>query len=225
MSNLIVIVDDETDILEVITVNLVRSGFQAKGFQDAKGFYNFIDKKMPDLIILDLMLPDEDGLEICKKLKGMDDFSGVPIIILSAKDTEFDRVIGLELGADDYITKPFSPRELVARVKAVLRRKTQKGEKKIEVADILTLDLEKYETFVLGEKIDLTTTEFKILKLLATKRGVVFSREQILDYLWGDEKFVIDRTIDMHIKNLRKKLKMAAQLIKSLRGIGYKLEV
>lgn len=225
MSNLVVIVDDEPDILEVITVNLERSGFMAKGFQDAKGFYNFIDKKMPDLIILDLMLPDEDGLEICKKLKRMDNFSDVPIIILSAKDTESDRVIGLELGADDYITKPFSPREMVARVKAVLRRKTEKGEKKLEVGDILTVDLDKYETSVLGERVELTTTEFKIIKLLSTKKGIVFSREQILDYLWGDEKIVIDRTIDMHIKNLRKKLGMAAPLIKSIRGIGYKLEV
>lgn len=225
MSNLVVIVDDEPDILEVVTVNLERSGFMAKGFQDAKGFYNFIDKKMPDLIILDLMLPDEDGLEICKKLKRMDNFSDVPIIILSAKDTESDRVIGLELGADDYITKPFSPREMVARVKAVLRRKTEKGEKKLEVGDILTVDLDKYETSVLGERVELTTTEFKIIKLLSTKKGIVFSREQILDYLWGDEKIVIDRTIDMHVKNLRKKLGMAAPLIKSIRGIGYKLEV
>ncbi len=225
MSNLIAIVDDEPDILEVVTVNLERSGFQAKGFQNAKGFYNFINKKKPDLIILDLMLPDEDGLEICKKLKRMDDFSDVPIIILSAKDTESDRVIGLELGADDYITKPFSPREMVARVKAVLRRKTEKGEKKLEVGDMLTVDLEKYETYVRGERVELTTTEFKILKLLATKRGIVFSRDQILDYLWGDEKIVIDRTIDMHVKNLRKKLGTAAMLIKSIRGIGYKLEV
>jgi two-component system phosphate regulon response regulator PhoB/two-component system alkaline phosphatase synthesis response regulator PhoP len=224
MSNLVVIVDDEPDILEVVTVNLERSGFQAKGFEDAKGFYNFINKKKPNLIILDLMLPDEDGLEICKKLKRTDNFSDIPIIILSAKDTESDRVIGLELGADDYVTKPFSPREMVARVKAVLRRKAEKGEKKLEVGDMLTVDLDKYETYVRGERIELTTTEFKILKLLATKRGIVFSREQILDYLWGDEKIVIDRTIDMHVKNLRKKLGEAAPLIKSIRGIGYKLE-
>jgi two-component system phosphate regulon response regulator PhoB/two-component system alkaline phosphatase synthesis response regulator PhoP len=225
MGDLIYIVDDEPDILEAVSVNLQKTGFQAKGFLDAKSFYRKIGEKVPDLIILDLMLPDEDGLEICKKLRDNDLYSEIPIIILSARGEESDRIVGLELGADDYITKPFSPRELVARVRAILRRRTRgEEEKRIEIGDILAIDLQKYETFVSGKKVELTTTEFNILKLLASKKGMVFSREKILDYLWGDEKTVIDRTVDMHIKNLRKKLKEAAPFIKSLRGIGYKIE-
>lgn len=225
MADLVYIVDDEPDIVEAVSVNLQKTGFQAKGFLDAKSFYRHIGEKVPDLIILDLMLPDEDGLEICKKLRDNDVYSEIPIIILSARGEESDRIVGLELGADDYITKPFSPRELVARVRAILRRRTRgEEEKRIEIGDILAIDLQKYETFVSGQKIELTTTEFNILKLLASKKGMVFSREKILDYLWGDEKTVIDRTVDMHIKNLRKKLKEAAPFIKSLRGIGYKIE-
>jgi DNA-binding response OmpR family regulator len=226
MENLIVILDDEPDIVKIVSESLESFGFSVEGFLDAKTFYRFIKQKKPSLILLDLMLPDEDGFEICKNLKMKSDFSDIPIIILSAKCTETDKVVGLELGADDYITKPFSTRELAARVKTVLKRNTEnRGTKTINVGNNLTIDLEKYEVTVDGEKVKLTTTEFKILKLLSSKMGVVFSREQILDYLWGDEKIVIDRTVDIHIRHLRQKLKSASGVIKSLRGIGYKVEL
>lgn len=224
-NQLIAIVDDEPDILELVGVNLKKSGFKVKGFSEVESFYRSLQTGSPDLVILDLMLPDVDGFEVCKYLKSKDNYSSIPIIMLTAKTEETEKVLGLELGADDYVTKPFSPRELVARVKAVLRRQEHKKEtKRITVRDILTIDMERYEVEVTGKKIDLTTTEFKILHFLASNTGRIYSRDQILDYLWGREKFVIDRTIDVHIRHLREKLGNAAQLIKNVRGIGYKFE-
>ena len=224
MNELIAVIDDEPDILELVSLHLNRAGFRVEGFLNAESFSKFLSSKMPDLIILDLMLPDSDGIEICKYLKSNQDFSAIPIIMLTARATETDKVLGLELGADDYVTKPFSPRELVARVKAVLRRKTQDTSKKIKIGDILLIDLNKYEVFVEDKKIDLTPTEFRILKVLASKKGWVFTRNQILDHLWGHDKAVLDRTIDVHIKNLREKLGKAKKYIKSVRGVGYKIE-
>jgi len=225
MNKLIAIVDDEPDILELVSLHLKKSGFTVKEFLDAESFTTFLDTKTPDLIILDLMLPDTDGLEICKYLKRKDTFSSIPIIMLTAKGEETDKIIGLELGADDYVTKPFSPKELVARVKAVLRRNIPKEEtKKIEIGGILTIDQDKYRVTVKDKQIELTSTEFRILQLLASKKGFVFTRDNILDYLWGEEKAVIDRTVDVHIRHLREKLGKAAHFIKNVRGIGYKLE-
>jgi two-component system phosphate regulon response regulator PhoB/two-component system alkaline phosphatase synthesis response regulator PhoP len=226
MSALIAVVDDEPDIVELVSLHLTNAGYTVHGFYNAADFFRFIGTKRPDLIILDLMLPDDDGIEITKRLKKENEFSDIPIIILSAKDEESDKIVGLELGAEDYITKPFSPRELVVRAKKILsRRAGREDTKKIRIADVLSIDTEKYEVIALGNKVDLTATEFKILKLFASKRGTVYTRDQILDYLWGDEKAVIDRTVDMHIKNLRKKLGDAASLIKNIRGVGYKLDL
>lgn len=226
MNKLIAVVDDEPDILELVSLHLKNAGFKVKQFLDGESFYRFIDTQIPDLIILDLMLPDMDGLEICKYLKRKDEFASIPVIMLTAKSEESDKLLGLELGADDYVTKPFSPKELVARVKAVLRRQTHKEEtRKIEIGNILVIDSQKYEVFLEGKKIDLTSAEFKILQLLASKKGWVYNREQILDYLWGQEKVVLDRTVDVHIKNLREKLGKAGKFIKNIRGVGYKLEV
>ena len=225
MSKLIVIIDDEPDIVELVSVNLKKAGFDTRGFSNLESFLSFLKKQTPDLVILDLMLPDADGLEICKYLKKKDELSSIPIIMLTAKAEETDKILGLELGADDYVTKPFSPKELVARVKVALRRQIQKEDtKKIEIGGILVVDLEKFSVMVEGEKIDLTSTEFKILQLLSSKQGWVFSRDKILDYLWGREKAVLDRTVDVHVKNLREKLGTAGQFIKNMRGIGYKLE-
>ena len=225
MSNLIAVLDDEEDIVQLVSLNLRKAGFSVEGFMDVGSFYNFIDSRTPDLIILDLMLPDTDGFEICKYLKKQDKYFSIPIIMLTAKDEETDKVLGLELGADDYVTKPFSPRELVARVKAVLRRGEQKSDgQKISIGGILTIDTEKYEVTINDEKVELTSTEFRILQLLCSKKGWVFTRNQILDHLWSDEKFVVDRTVDVHVKNLREKLGEASKFIKSVRGIGYKME-
>lgn len=223
--SLIIILDDEPDIVELISVNLKKAGFSVKGFLESKSFFNYIEKIRPDLLILDLMLPDSDGFEVCKELKRQEKFINIPIIMLTAKSDETDKVLGLELGADDYITKPFSPKELVARVKAILRRNIRiEKTKKIIIGKMLELDFDKYEAQLDGKRIDLTSTEMNILKLLASKKGWVFSRQQILNNLWGEEKAVLDRTIDVHIKNLREKIGKAGKYIKNVRGIGYKLE-
>ncbi len=221
----IAVVDDEPDILELVALNLKKSGFKVRDFLDGTSFMRYLSTEIPDLIILDLMLPDADGMDICKSLRKSEKFANVPVIILTAKGDEMDKVLGLELGADDYITKPFSPRELTARVKAVLRRDdgTQKT-KTLKVADVIELDLQKYETYVSGKKVELTSTEFKILRLLSERKGWVYSRDQILDYLGLQEKGVLDRTVDVHIKNLREKLGDASKYVKNIRGIGYKVE-
>jgi len=224
MNKLIAVIDDEPDILELVSLHLARAGFKVKEFLNAEDFFKFLSSKIPDLIILDLMLPDADGIEICRYLKSKEDFKFIPIIMLTARASETDKVLGLELGADDYVTKPFSPRELVARVKAVLRRKAQDSSENIKIDDILLINLNKFQVFVENKEIDLTPTEFRILKILASKKGWVFTRDQILNHLWGEEKAVLDRTIDVHIKNLREKLGKAKKFIKNVRGVGYKIE-
>lgn len=182
-----------------------------------------LENEHPDLLILDLMLPDVDGLEICKDLKNNKNIN-FPIIMLTAKDDEFDKVLGLELGADDYVTKPFSIRELLARVKAVLRRKVEtSGNSIIIIDEILRIDLQKYEVSVNNNIVSLTATEFKLLRIFAENRGLVFSRERLLAKLWGDDKLVVNRTIDVHIKNLREKLGEAGKYIINVRGVGYKI--
>lgn len=225
-SQLIAVVDDEPDILELVSLHLKRSNFRASGFADAQSFYQFLAKEVPDLVILDLMLPDVDGLEICKYLRAQERFSSIPVIMLTAKTEETDKVIGLELGADDYVTKPFSPRELVARVRAVLRRhgRSEDDARKIVISGLVVVDLDRHEVEVEGKKVELTPTEFRILELLASRRGRIQSRDQILTHLWGDEKYVIDRTVDVHIRHLREKLRNAAHIIKNVRGAGYRVE-
>jgi two-component system phosphate regulon response regulator PhoB/two-component system alkaline phosphatase synthesis response regulator PhoP len=224
MGKLIAVVDDEPDILELVSIHLRKANFTVETFQEADSFFKFLNKTKPDLLILDLMLPDSDGMDICRYMKKKEQFSSVPIIMLTAKSDETDKVLGLEMGADDYVTKPFSPRELVARVKAVLRRRERVEDERIEIGKILEILPKKFLVRVEGKRVDLTTTEFKILKAMATRIGWVFSREQLLDELWGHDKIVIDRTIDVHIKHLRAKLGKAARFIKNVRGMGYKLE-
>ncbi len=226
MNELIAVLDDEPDILELLSVHLKKNRFRVREFPDAESFYRFLHSEVPDLIVLDLMLPDADGFEVCKYLRKTDKLASVPIIMLTARVGETDKILGLELGADDYVTKPFSPSELVARVKAVLRRREprKEGSERIDIEGIISLDLQRHEVSVKGRKVDLTSTEFRILQMLASKKGWVFSRDKILDYLWGNEKTVVDRTVDVHIKHLREKLGPAAKLIKNIRGVGYKLE-
>ena len=224
---LIAVVDDEPDILELISVNLKKSNFQVETFLKAQPFFDFLKQRTPDLILLDLMLPDFDGLEVCKMLKRNPGWKDIPVLILTAKGDETDIVLGLEFGADDYVVKPFSQKELVARIRAVLRRKKPpepKESKEVRIGDILVIDLNRYEVYVKNRKTNLTKTEFIILNVLAEKPGWVFSREKLLTHLWGDDKFVIDRTIDVHIKNLRDKLGEVGKWVKNVRGVGYKLE-
>lgn len=220
----IAVIDDEDDILELVEINLQKHNFQVRTFTDASRFYKYLNSELPDLILLDLMLPDADGMEICKYIKSNPNYKDIPIIILTAKGEESEKVLGLELGADDYVTKPFSPRELIARIKAVLRREFREGgPRSITIGKILKINLDMFEVYVEEKKIDLTTSEFKILKLLSSRKGWVFSRESILEYLGSSEKGVLDRTVDVHIKNLREKLGIAGNLIKNIRGVGYKI--
>ena len=226
MHELIAVIDDEPDIIHLISLHLKKDNFKVREFHDARSFYTFLNTSIPDLLILDLMLPDENGLELCKNLKKESIHSSIPIIMLTAKAEETDRILGLELGADDYVIKPFSPKELVARVKAVLRRKKSKDyTKKINIGDFLEMDLIKYTVTVDGKRINLTSTEFKILQLLGSKIGWVFTRESMLNHLWGHEKYVIDRTVDVHIRHIREKLGKYNKIIKNVRGVGYKLEI
>ena len=224
---LVAVVDDEPDILELVRLHLERAGFTVKPFAAARPFRQYLEKHLPDLLVLDLMLPDGDGLEICKDLKREARTSALPILILTARGEKPDIVLGLEFGADDYLVKPFSPSELVARLKAVLRRSAAPGPDRqglVRVGEHLAIDPRRHSALVDGRPVSLTSTEFSLLLILGRKPGWVFSREQILDSLWGDEKDVIDRTVDVHIKHLREKLGPAGSLIKNIRGVGYKIE-
>ena len=224
MPPVIAALDDEADILELLRVNIQKAGYGFEGFLQAEDLFRYLSRERPGLILLDLMLPGTDGLEICRQIRRSPDLASIPIIMLTARGDEADKVVGLELGADDYVTKPFSVKELVARVHAVLRRPAPEADgPRIRIGP-LVVDLEKFEVTAEGRKVDLTATEFKILQLLASRPGRVFSRDRILDHLWGSEKAVIDRTVDVHIRNLREKLGPAARLVKNIRGMGYKLE-
>ncbi|OQY36904.1 MAG: hypothetical protein B6226_05845 [Candidatus Cloacimonetes bacterium 4572_65] len=225
--NLIYIVDDEPDILELLILQLTKVGFTVEGFEDGKSLLTKLNSTVPNLLLLDLMLPDIEGTEICKILKKEKRYEKMPIIMLTAKGEEIDKIVGLELGADDYITKPFSTRELIARIKAVLRRTTTFNTNSdfVNIGNLLQIDKRKFEIKIKGEKVNLTTTEFKILELLISHQGWVYSREQILNHLWGKEKIVLDRTIDVHIRNLRSKIGEVSDYIINIRGIGYKFEV
>jgi DNA-binding response OmpR family regulator len=225
MDTRIAVVDDEPDILHLVSIHLKKAGYSVEEFLDGASLLNFLGSGTPDLVILDIMLPDFNGFEICKMLKNDEKLASIPIIMLTAKGLETDKVTGLEIGADDYITKPFSPKELVARVQAVLRRTAPSKQQTTLSIGGITIDPEQFEVIVEKESVSLTLVEFKILYLLAVNRGKVFSRERILDHLWGSEKSVIDRTVDVHIKNLREKLGPAGDLIKNIRGVGYKIQV
>ena len=206
-------------------INLKKNGYKTKTFENGQSFLKTLNNVDPDLILLDLMLPDMDGYEICKQLKQDQRTALIPIIMLTAKGDESDKVIGLELGAEDYVTKPFSVKELMSRVKALLRRTAKPlGSSVLNLGGVLSVDPARYEVLLKGKKVELTSTEFKILYYLGSNPGIVFSREKILDHLWGQEKAVVDRTIDVHIKHLREKLGVAGEFIKNIRGVGYKVE-
>jgi len=221
----IAVVDDDPGIVDIVTEYLSNEGFHVNGFSAGQGLFDYLSKKKPDLILLDLILPGMDGFEICRILKEKKEYSAIPIIILSGRDEETNKVMGLDIGADDYIVKPFSLKEMHSRIKAVLRRlEPEGGEKVINIGGKIVMDLQKYQVTVDGKKVEMTPTEFKILQLLSSRKGQVFTRERILDYLWGEEKVVIARTVDVHIRHLREKLGKQGDIIKNVRGIGYKID-
>ena len=208
----------------MVTYNLNREGYSVLAAQRGDEGLNLIRSEVPDLVLLDLMLPGMDGLSICRQMKSDGSLRDIPIIIASAKGEESDVVIGLEMGADDYIAKPFSPRELLARVKAVLRRGVPRGEasKERTVIRDLIIDSGKHEVKIEDEVISLTSTEFKLLHHLASSRGRAFSREQLLNRVVGIGVVVVDRNIDVHIRALRKKLGNHSDMIQTIRGVGYR---
>lgn len=218
----ILIVEDDRDIVEMVEYNLREEGYVTVSALDGEDGVRLAGSERPDLIILDIMLPVIDGFEVCRTLKSDDKTSQIPIIILSAKSQETDKVVGLELGADDYVTKPFSPRELIARIRAIMRRGEERKLNDVLEKGDLIIDSAKYKVMVGGEEISLTTTEFKLLEYMARKPGVVLSRYQILDAVSGDDTVVCDRTVDAHVKSLRRKLGTARDYIETVRGAGYR---
>ncbi len=221
----ILVVDDEADLVELVSYNLKKEGFHVGSALDGEKALAEIRKGTYNLLILDLMLPGIQGVEICRILRSDPKTSALPIIMLTAKGEEVDRILGLEMGADDYMTKPFSPRELVARVKAVLRRSKDKpvSERLLKIGD-LEIDRERYVVSVKTRPVKLSATEFKLLLFLAERRGKVFSRNQLLDAIWRDEAFVEPRTVDVHIRRLRSSIEedpAQSVYIKTMRGIGY----
>jgi phosphate regulon transcriptional regulator PhoB len=228
MRKKILIVDDEKDIVDLISYNLEKEGFAALRAYDGESALKLVDAKRPDLVILDLMLPGMRGLEVCKFIRKSPENETLPIIMLTAKGEQVDKILGLEMGADDYLTKPFNVRELIARIHAVLRRAeaSPDSDKKEQFTyKGLRFDYRSYDVAVDGEKIDLGPTELKLLRFLTRHPGRVYTRDQLLDYVWGDETFVEPRTVDVHISRLRvaiEKDKDKPQYILTVRGIGYK---
>jgi DNA-binding response OmpR family regulator len=219
------VVVDDPDVIHLVSRYMQQEGLNVRSFLNGTQFLEFLQREVPDIVILDIRLPDINGYALCKHMRTEDRLSGIPIVILTDKKEEIDKILGFELGADDYVTRPFSIDELAVRVKAILRRKKPREEvKSIHIGKDMRINLNSYEVFVKGKKVDLTTTEFKILRLIAEQKGWVFPREKILGYLWGSKKTVSTRTIDEHIKNIRKKLGTGSRYIRSVRGIGYKIE-
>ncbi len=220
----ILVVDDEEDILELVKYNLEKDGYRVTCVTTGEHALENIKSEIPDAIVLDLMLPGQDGLDVCRKLKGSPETSAVPILMLTAKGEDADIVTGLELGADDYVTKPFSPRVLLARIRAVLRRRNKEGADENTVLSVgeLTIDPARHEVKVNGEQTLLTATEFRILQYLARRPGWVFSRDQIISAVKGEDYPVTERSVDVQIVSLRKKLGDSGNLIETVRGVGYR---
>lgn len=219
----VLVVEDEKDIVDLIEYHLKQSGFSVIKALDGPSGLELARKEKPSLIILDLMLPEMDGKDICRALKSNPSTQSIPILMLTAKTEEIDRLIGFELGADDYVTKPFSPRELVLRVKAILRRKevSPEGEKIIQIDD-LSIDIDRHLVSVKKKPIPLTSTEFKLLVELTSNRGRVQTREHLLDKVWGYTYEGYARTVDTHIRRLREKLGPIGEYIEPIRGMGYR---
>jgi len=222
----VVIIEDEADIVELVRYNFRKEGFEVQSFSRGKDGLEGLRRNPPDLVLLDIMLPDQDGFDVCRRLRAEPRLKGVPVIFLTAKGEEIDRVLGLEIGGDDYVVKPFSPRELVARAKAVMRRQERAAEPRevVEAGD-LRLDSRTQEASVQGRRVGLSTLEFKLLHFLASNPRRVFSRDHLLDEVWGRDRFVTPRTVDVHMRRLREKIEAQADkpiYLQTVRGAGYR---
>ena len=219
----IYILEDDLNIQEIEAYALKNSGYQTEGFDNAREFFKKVSERVPSLLLLDIMLPDADGLDVLRKLRSMPETKKLPIILVTAKTSEIDKVKGLDVGADDYITKPFGIMELISRVKALLRRSAYVEEKKFLTLGNVFMDDEKHAVYVSDQVCELTYKEFELLKLLLQNSGIVLRREVIMDRVWGTEFEGESRTLDMHIKTLRQKLGDGGAIIKTIRNVGYEI--
>ncbi|HNY18657.1 MAG TPA: response regulator transcription factor [Flexilinea sp.] len=217
-------VEDNTEIRELVVYTLQMTGFTARGFVDGKDFFAAIKEELPELVLLDIMLPGEDGLQILKKLRASETTRTIPVIMLTAKTTEYDKVIGLDSGADDYLAKPFGMMELIARIKAVLRRANVAEESDEITIGPLVINRDEHRVLNNGVEVALTPKEFSLLLYLVENRGIVLTREKLLSEVWGFDYYGETRTVDAHIRSLRMKLGEAGDLIETVRGIGYRIE-
>ena len=217
-------VEDDPSIREIEVYALHSTGLEARGFADGAEFWEALEKEQPELVILDVMLPGEDGVAILKRLRADERYRDIPVIMATARSTEFDKVHSLDLGADDYITKPFGMMEMVSRVKAVLRRSQPKQTAALLKLDGLTLDENQHTVTIDGQRITLTYKEYELLRLFLSHPGMAFSREQLLQTVWNTDYAVETRTVDMHIRTLRQKLGDYGRYIETIRGVGYRLE-
>lgn len=224
MNPKVLVADDEPDVLHLVAANLRTGGFDVILAEDGAAALAAVRNEMPQLLVLDLMLPGMSGLEVCRTLKGDPATAGIPIVMLTAKAEEVDRIVGLELGADDYVTKPFSPRELVLRIKSILRRSTKaEAPASVMILGPIVVDRERFAVTIAGKPVDFTATELKLLMLLMERRGRVQSREVLLNDVWGYESVIDTRTVDTHVRRLREKLGPAADYLETVRGFGYRL--
>jgi two-component system phosphate regulon response regulator PhoB len=222
----VIIIEDERDLAELLAFNLQKEGWQTLFALDGKAGLELVSNELPDIVILDLMLPEISGIEVCKLLRKQERTAAIPIIMVTAKGEEIDRVVGFEVGADDYLVKPFSTRELLLRIKAVMRRTSPAAaEEKLLSRGALSIDISRHRVTVKDQEIVLTSTEFKLLLLLAERPGRVQSRERLLQDVWGYSSDADTRTVDTHITRLRTKMGSAGEMIRTVRGYGYKLEV
>ena len=223
MTSKVFIVEDEPDLRDTLTYNFENEGFTVKSFSNGESFLESLTKNKPNLVILDLMLPGVSGLDVCRELRSDDNFNDIAVVMLTAKSEEIDRIVGFELGADDYVTKPFSVRELILRVKVLLKKRLENlANEQILAFGPITMNLDAHDVVVDGENITLTALEFKLLKHLLNRKGRVQTRDQLLGDVWGYSSEVTTRTVDTHIKRLREKLGKPGDLIQTIRGVGYR---
>lgn len=227
MPSNVLIVEDDPDIVDILSYNLKQADLKVTSVPDGSSALAEVKRRLPDLILLDLMLPKVDGLEVCRLLKGEPETKNVPIIMITAKGEEVDRIVGLELGADDYIIKPFSPREVVLRVRSVLKRSVANSQKEITAqieANGVIIDIDRRQVNYKGKPINLTATEFDLLLILAKTPGRVFTRNLLMDLVWGQDYYGVDRTVDTHMSRLRQKLGGGGKNLQTVHGIGYRFK-